>query len=176
MAEPPKDKRMSQTVITQVASKPRHEDGQSQAGGEVRKVVINACHGGFGLSEAGILRYAAIRGITPYPEPGRFKWDTTWWTLPPEGRPAEILADEEWRAASLEARIASNKAYSASTLCPREIARDDAALVQAVEELGENANGDHAQLKVVEIPAGVEWEIDEYDGLEWVAEKHRRWS
>jgi hypothetical protein len=28
---------------------------------------------------------------------------------------------------------------------------------------------------VVEIPDGVEWEIAEYDGLEWVAEKHRTW-
>jgi hypothetical protein len=29
---------------------------------------------------------------------------------------------------------------------------------------------------VVEIPDGIEWSIQEYDGLEWVAEKHRTWA
>jgi hypothetical protein len=29
---------------------------------------------------------------------------------------------------------------------------------------------------VIEIPDDVEWEVEEYDGLEWVAEKHRTWS
>ena len=30
-------------------------------------------------------------------------------------------------------------------------------------------------LGIVEIPDGVEWEIEEYDGDEWVSEKHRKW-
>ena len=53
--------------------------------------------------------------------------------------------------------------------------RTDAALVQVVEELGELANGPHAELKVVEIPDDVKWQIEEYDGSEWVAEQHRTW-
>ena len=47
------------------------------------------------------------------------------------------------------------------------------ALVKCVEALGDEASGPFAELKVVEIPDGVEWEIFEYDGLELVAEKHR---
>jgi hypothetical protein len=58
----------------------------------------------------------------------------------------------------------------------RNIERDDPALVQTVEELGEAANGYYAKLAVIEIPEGVKWEIQEYDGLEHVAEKHRVWS
>jgi len=54
--------------------------------------------------------------------------------------------------------------------------RDDPFLVAAVEALGEKASGDLAALKVVEIPDGVEWEIEEYDGNEHIAEKHRCWS
>lgn len=46
-------------------------------------------------------------------------------------------------------------------------------LVQVVEELGDRAGGPCACLKVVEIPADVKWTIEEYDGLEWVAEAHR---
>ena len=40
----------------------------------------------------------------------------------------------------------------------------------------DKAGGCYARLEIIEIPDKVEWEIDEYDGLEWVAEKHRRWS
>lgn len=54
--------------------------------------------------------------------------------------------------------------------------RDDAALVQVVETLGEKANGRHSQLKVVEVPDDVQCTIQEYDGNEWVAEVHRTWS
>ncbi len=56
-----------------------------------------------------------------------------------------------------------------------DMERDDPMLVRVVETLGEAANGDHARLKVVEIPADVKWEIGEYDGMEHVAEKHRVW-
>lgn len=55
--------------------------------------------------------------------------------------------------------------------------RDDPKLVECVETLGsEVASGFCAQIKVVEIPDGVDWEIDEYDGNESVEECHRSWS
>lgn len=52
--------------------------------------------------------------------------------------------------------------------------RANPKLVDVVEKLGDRA-GHLADLKVVEIPDGVEWEIKEYDGMEWVSEKHRTW-
>jgi hypothetical protein len=58
----------------------------------------------------------------------------------------------------------------------RDLARDDPVLVTIVRELGESANGKYADLKIVEVPYGVEWTIEEYDGVEWVAEKHRKWQ
>jgi hypothetical protein len=48
-------------------------------------------------------------------------------------------------------------------------------LIEVIEELGDAANGDCAELAIVEIPDDVEWEISEYDGREHVAEKHRTW-
>lgn len=56
------------------------------------------------------------------------------------------------------------------------IDRDDPYLVQVVEELGDSSNGGYSKLKVVDIPDDVDWEIDEYDGIEHIAEKHRTWS
>ena len=58
----------------------------------------------------------------------------------------------------------------------RDIPRDDPYLVKIVKDLGMAANGDHANLKIVEVPGDVEWFISEYDGAEWVAEKHRTWQ
>lgn len=60
--------------------------------------------------------------------------------------------------------------------CEDDIARADPDLVAVIEELGAKANGRHADLKVVEIPDGIEWEIDEYDGIETIHEIHRSWG
>jgi hypothetical protein len=53
--------------------------------------------------------------------------------------------------------------------------RTDPLLVQVVEEMGEEADGAHADLKVVEIPDGTKYEIAEYDGREHIAEVHQTW-
>lgn len=54
--------------------------------------------------------------------------------------------------------------------------RSDPKLVLCVEELGAKANGMFSHLKVVEIPDGVDYIIQEYDGMESIAERHRTWS
>ena len=56
------------------------------------------------------------------------------------------------------------------------VLRSHQDVVEVVELLGSLANGDHAELRVVEIPDDVQWHIAEYDGIEWVAEDHRTWS
>jgi len=57
----------------------------------------------------------------------------------------------------------------------RELERNDPFLVQVVKELGPEADGSFASLKIVEVPDDVKWGIEEYDGAEWVAEIHRTW-
>ena len=56
-----------------------------------------------------------------------------------------------------------------------EIKRNDPRLIAVVEELGKEANTWASSLKVVEVPDDVDWTIEEYDGLEWVSERHRTW-
>lgn len=48
-------------------------------------------------------------------------------------------------------------------------------LIACIEALGKMANGAHAAIKIKEIPDNVDWQIEEYDGLEHIAEKHRTW-
>ena len=55
------------------------------------------------------------------------------------------------------------------------IERTDPKLVECVETLGNKANGRFAELKVVEIPDDIMWEISEYDGAETIEEVHRTW-
>jgi len=56
--------------------------------------------------------------------------------------------------------------------------RTDLIILNLIEKMGENANGPHAEIKVVEIPdeVGDNWQIEEYDGLEWISETHRTWN
>ena len=54
--------------------------------------------------------------------------------------------------------------------------RSNPDLVMCVETLKEESFGVYARLKVIEIPDDVKWHIEEYDGVEWVAEDHRTWE
>jgi len=107
---------------------------------ETFKIVINACFGGFGLSDEAIAMWRERKGIA----------DTErWWQADTE-RPT--YADE--------------------------IARDDADLIAVVEALGEKANTQYSELKVVEVPMWLRekgWHIEEYDGSEHIAEDHQTW-
>lgn len=133
------------------------------------KIVYNACYGGFSLSEAGMRRYAEIKGLTLYPESST-KYPSlgivTYWLVPEDERPAD--SEENWHQMSLDECAASNAAYRAATISARDFERHDLALVQVVEELGEAASGEHAELKITEVPSGTSYRIDEYDGCESV--------
>lgn len=59
----------------------------------------------------------------------------------------------------------------------KRASRTDPLLIECVETLGEKANGESfgTGLIIVSVPDDVEWQIDEHDGFEWVAEQHRTW-
>lgn len=61
----------------------------------------------------------------------------------------------------------------------RKEIRTPPILIQALEELGTDINGfvNGTQIKIVDVPDGIEWQIHESElGVEWVAEKHRTWK
>jgi hypothetical protein len=90
------------------------------------KLVINAMHGGFGLSNAAM----AYCNYTPKSEFDYYN----------------------------------------------DIPRNDSRLVEFITRYGsEAASAAHANLVIIEIPDDVDWTIEEYDGYEHVAERHRVW-
>ena len=136
------------------------------------KLVINTRFGGFGLSEKAMRRYFELKGWPLYVEK-HGSLHSTYWKVPPEDQP---IQPEPWETAPLEDRHRYNFEHKQKSVYEGDIQRDDQELVRVVEELGSAANGPFAELTVVEIPDGVEWKIEEYDGNEHVAEKHRTWE
>lgn len=132
------------------------------------KVVINADFGGFSLSPLALeMYYKRARGLE---EVYWFEYDFSTESFTRVERDSDALVLLAYDIPNPD----SNKDEGA--LSPRDIPRDDPALVAVVEELGsQKAGGRHANLRVVEVPDDVKWHIAEYDGLEHVAEDHRSW-
>lgn len=153
----------------------RHVDPKAAS---MRKVVINGCYGGFGLSPKATEAFAARKGVE------KLYWFVN--VRKPDGgidfdeyeltdTPASVFVAFAFTTPEPPKR-GDDEDWKSRYFARQEIARDDPDLVAVVEKLGSAANGAHADLKVVEIPADVGWEIEEYDGIEWVSERHRRWS
>lgn len=138
------------------------------------KVVVNRCYGGFGLSDKACemvmkrkgfecFRYKQTKykyrdGVEEYIRCESFGKDDvfTHYQTIDLGKKIDKLPNETyWWYGRLE--------------------RDDTDLIAVVEELGEEADGRFAKLEVVEIPDGVNWELDDYDGIETIHEVHRSW-
>lgn len=150
------------------------------------KLVINKCYGGFGLSPKAVARLAELRGQNAYFFTGGYgshprtqmapdEIKELFWSAYSTPTPAPGPSAEEWASMSLDERKASNAKHDAQSITSRPADRSDPLLIQVVNELGDKADGDCAKLRIVEIPDGIEYEIDEYDGMESVHEKHRSW-
>ncbi len=54
--------------------------------------------------------------------------------------------------------------------------RQHPRLIAAIEKVGEDAaSGSRSEVRIIDIPDGIEWEIDAYDGIETIHEAHRSW-
>ena len=109
------------------------------------KIVINCDYGGFSLSDLAIETYADRKGI-------KLKKEKTMFGI------------------TLYTNVDTNEDIE-----NRDIKRNDPMLVKVVEDLGIESFGFAANLKIVEIPDDIDWEVVDYDGMEHIAEKHRTW-
>ena len=118
------------------------------------KIVYNGCFGGFGLSQAAVRRYLEIKGI-PFTE-----------------------EKSEYSFRDIRFRIGTSVMGEGEYFYDHEIEdRTDPILVQVVEELGDEASGDCAELCIRELEPGTKYRLQEYDGSEWVeTEEDILWS
>ena len=158
------------------------------------KLVINTCFGGFGLSPKALKRWAELKGRECYFfVDERSAGETThkpvsieeigasgFWSAFDIPNPETLDGGKSWHEMTPDERRTHNENHSKHSISDYSMERDDPDLIRVVEELGgghrKGASGRFADLTLVEIPDGVEYEIEEYDGSEHVAEKHRTWS
>lgn len=145
----------------------------------MKKIVINACYGGFGLSpRAAVWMFEKGFREEGFATPCEKYFQTFGGTFDEEGL---RKAKDEW-----DEFIASGKSdkifltvfspCGEFVLNDRDIPRDHPLLIECVETLKKDADGWASKLKIVEVPDDVKWHIGEYDGLESVDEDHRSWS
>lgn len=125
----------------------------------------------FDISVKGVKRYAEIKGIKLYPY-----YQNILALSPP--READIDQDDDycinWCTQRLEPL--TNEEFFKHMFFPWDIERNDPALVQMVEELGEDANTSYSRLKIIEIPDDVDFKIIHCSDAEIVVDKNRVWS
>lgn len=130
----------------------------------MKELVVNKCYGGFGLSHEAIMRYAELVGMTLYSEEDYSFYH--YYKVPVD----------EYKTMLAEARkTGSYGVVNGLYFTENDIDREDPILIQVVKELGEKASGQFSDLTIVEIPDDVQYEIQDYDGVETVAEVHRTW-
>lgn len=141
------------------------------------KVVLNRCYGGFSISPEAAQRLLDL-GVTEIAKPVKAVYSSA--------KPKYLKDDlARWRAyVAARAELGSKKAqktvgyYMVFTAdeqfvldthpSEREgIPRHHPMLVQVVEEMGEAANGNSAELEVQEID--LTYEIDDHDGKEHIS-------
>lgn len=137
------------------------------------KVVVNRCYGGFGLSDKAVEMVMERKGL------GCFRYKQTKYKY--RDGIAEYTRYETLDNGVLSHYLTVDLGEKVNKL-PNEnywyygnLERDDADLIAVVEELGEEADGRFARLKVIDIPDDIEWVIDDYDGFETIHEAHRSW-
>lgn len=139
----------------------------------MKKIVINTCYGGFGLSHPAIMRYGELAEMTLYPyESAAEEWKR--YIHDPEDQYPSYATYSKQDLGDSPSN--ADLFRDENTFYFRGIERDDPFLVQVVEEMGKAASTNFSSLKVVEIPDDIEWYIGEYDGMESIEESHRSWS
>jgi len=118
------------------------------------KIVYNGCFGGFGLSDSAVRRYLELKGIPFTEEKSEYSFRDVRFRIG-----TSVMGDPEY---FYDFQIED---------------RTDPILVQVVEELGDEASGDCAELCIRELEPGTKYRLQEYDGSEWIeTEEDIIWS
>ena len=139
------------------------------------KVAVNRCYGGFDLSPKAVKMLMNRKGLNCFMyKQTKYKFDS--------GKEEFTRIDETSEECGLGTYYAKNDLGDKTDNITKDsywyygdIDRTDEDLISVIEELGNDASGRFGSIEVVEIPDDIEWEIDNYDGIETIHECHRSW-
>ncbi|MEY8458608.1 hypothetical protein [Lactococcus ileimucosae] len=139
------------------------------------KIVLNKCFGGFELSHEAKMEIFKKRGIEVFPYIINWRGDGNFYEKY-EGLAIErfhnsltasiVYFKEDPKVDSFIEKIFEKTEYDPIYLEFDYENREDGDLVEVVEKLGKLASGRFSELKVVEIPDGASYKINDYDGFE----------
>lgn len=137
----------------------------------MRRIVINKCYGGFGLSNQAILalyrrKHPEVKEYFFYEEDyddGSYRCRRS--SLENADM---ILTKDLGDEFTYKAFYKDLDDINISPLFADRVERHDPDLIAVVEQLGEKANGSFAELRIKEIPDDEKYIINEYDGLETI--------
>lgn len=135
---------------------------------DTKKVVVNKCFGGFGLSSEAVIRLIEMNcdsiksmSLNEY-----------------TGGKSKLISSEKFN----KLRDGYEVGWIEGVLYKDDYVyfyqddnREDLDLIFVVETMKEKASSNLSRLEIVEIPKNVDYVIDEYDGLESIHEKHKSW-
>lgn len=134
------------------------------------KIIINKCYGGFSFSPEALEEWAKTQGLQTYRYTYNYKYKLL--ERNPKG---DVVSTKDFGDKCSFAKCSTKDTKSALLDCRAEDLRTDSDMIAIVERLGNAANGMCAELKIVEIPDDVQYEINDYDGMETIHEAHRSW-
>lgn len=137
----------------------------------MKKVILNKCYGGFGISKSGYELYANKKGLNLFCYEVDFKGKEI---IYKKSNGDKIFTQYFTKDFGDNVKI-NEKDYEKYSLNLDGAYREDKILIEVVEELKEKANGKYSNLKIVEIPDNLDYVIDEYDGIETLHQEVEEW-
>lgn len=130
------------------------------------KIILNKCYGGFDVSDKAYELYAEKKGLTLY----RYYDDYRNKKMHKGSGLMTYYFTKDFGDS-----VERDKIDWKTNLYLDSGRRDDPILIEVVEELGKKASGSYGNLVVVEIPDGMDYVIDDYDGVETLHENVKVW-
>lgn len=132
------------------------------------KIILNKCYGGFDVSEEAYKLYAEKKGLTLYCYYYDYKNNRMVKNVKAGSSFFKYYFTKDFGYSVEDKKIDwSTHLYLDSGH------RDDPILIEVVEELGKKASGSYGNLVIVEIPDGMNYVINNYDGVETLHENVR---
>lgn len=137
----------------------------------MKKVILNKCFGGFGVSKEAYELYAKKKGIDVFHYTQKNLKNEIYTYATDDNRSFDFYFTKDFG----DNVYISDEDFKKYFLNLDEKFREDKILIEVVEELGEKANSMYSNLKIVEIPDNLDYVIDDYDGIETLHQKVKKW-
>ena len=145
------------------------------------KIIINSKHGGFGISNIALVELMQKKGLEIYFYEMVFDNSDKFTYVKTNAANKNLFvtaACKDFGEVFIPENDEQSDEFYECFIQTRDLKwRTDNDLINLLEEKGSDfVSSPLSSLKVLEIPDDVEWEVEEYDGSEWISEKHRTWG